>query len=141
MKVTLKQLVGSSGALKALSEQNLHAALAFTLGLVVQRANEHYVLYDKQRENLQKKHVRVIGERPKDEKLLADWLQRVRVANEELSVEQEELEATEVELVGIGRIKASRLTEANANVTPLTFSTLDWLLIPDLQAAWDEETK
>lgn len=132
LKVKLGDLVNSEPALSDLAQADTSARMSFTLSLVLKEVGKHLDAKRATHQKLLEKYGTLKEGNPN----LFEIKPEQRIAFER---EFRELMDTEVELVGIGKIKVSAIESEGVKFSGQEMLTLSWLLKEDVQPLFDTE--
>jgi hypothetical protein len=131
LTVKLEDLVRSENALASLARHNVSARMSFTIALVVKEVGKHLAAKQEAHRNLLERYGTPIEEQVGSFQIPVEN----RSAFEK---EFRELMETEVELVGIGKIRASSLEAENIALSGMERFQLGWLINEDGSPLFDE---
>lgn len=134
MKLTLRDIVDSKESLSGATSQKPTARMAYTLGLVLNAVNPHLIAYGKAIESVKERYFKPD---PKNAEMLL-----LTTDEKERAKYKEEIDAlleSEVNLDGVGRIKASTLDAEGVKLTPQDIYALRWLIKMDMEALFEKE--
>lgn len=130
MNVKLGDLVASEQALGELAQANVSARMSFTLALVLKEVTKHL----EAKRTAHQKLLEKFGTPKANKPGMFDLNPETREAFE---TEYKDLLDTDVELVGIGKIKASAIETEGVKLSGAEMLALEWLLVQDVQPLFE----
>lgn len=143
MSLTLKlnQLINSQGSIAALAAQKPNAAYNYTIGLLLKAVSPPLQLYTEKNQELLEKHGYTLIP-DSNNSYAPPKLPDGKVDTAKIVAyrrEFRELLDTDIELTGIGKLRASKLQELNVELDAQDRAILDWLIIGDIETLFEDE--